>query len=1431
MRRAKGLGRNVRGALATRGASSDADGSGAPAYRGRLVLLSLAALALTGLLLAISSAFASKQVIDRLGSGGGFAGGEFSNPGDAAGNTTGAGGVPAGTVYVADEGRNRIQRFDPDGSFVSAWGANVLSAAADEVQMLQVNATAGTYTLSFGGATTAPIAYNASRSTINAALASLPTLGGSNVLVEKESSPFKISFTGSLSATNVPPIFVEDSALPGTVAITTATQGSGAYEICTVAENCRAGVATGGANAANTAKNGSLDSPQSVAVDDDTGNVYVSDRDNYRVNEYTASGTFIRSFGWGVDATAAGSEYEVCPAANRCAKGSAGAGAGQIGSTFSSGTLGLAVSPPEGEAAVGQLFLADSQNRRVNTYALDGTSPSSFGSSGNFGTTQPRKIAVDSRGIVYASDSNSSAEIDRYDTKDANGGGVGFLTSIATPPLLAGSGETATSGLAVDPDSDGAGADEDVLYVLRDPSSGSTVVQQFGPSNDPGLTAPPAAADDSHGAEAGLGSVSGLGLDYSSGRLYVSGGFSGAVYVIDDVVAPAATLNPITSFDAHSATFTGAVNPNGNRTKYRFEYVDHAGFLANGFTNASLIPIADVDLGAGTASIPLEAETPHHLVPNTTYHVRLLAKQFFTATQTIGGPLTFTTPGAAPSFHVGATADTEAATLRAAIDPENQAVTNYHFEWGASAAYGSSTPAGSLPSGTQPVAIEEEIMGLTAGQTYHYRLVATNGTGTTNGPDRTFTAATPPPALPERGYEIASLYPTEGIPVSQLETTGPNVAEDGDTINFNVLPPYPRSDTGLPFEHIYNSADKARYRSVRGPNGWQVEDIGWGTTLDGGAWSPDGRRYVFGIRENGSENARLDPDDENGRVDLYQHLPDGSDVWITRDPRIPAGTPQTASVGEVELPGVRAEVMSADGKTVVFSSKRQLSDEDTTPTPEFGAVPFRLYKWTDGQLSFIGKRPDGSVPTTGSHFGTVGSTQFSSRHALSRDGSRVIFSASRSDSNGGGGIYVQTDGEPTVEATKETGVAPLPANQPFAPTLRGASEDASRVFFTTSSRLTPDSGGSATSGGDEDLYLYDIEADEVRDLTPRLDGIEDPTVDPPAGDRADVLGVAAESQDGKRVYFVANASYDVAPNPRGELPSVAGRNLYVAELDGIEDPIELRFIATLGAADSEAWIPGLNGVASLVLGKSAYASPDGSVLGFGSSQNLTGQALGGTEQLFVYDAAVDTLACASCPPDGSLPASHVNVRFTDLGQSDRSWQNGGGERRWVSSEGSVFFHTSSPLVDEDENTAEDVYEYRDGELALISAGTGTRDSKLSNASVDGSTVFINTLDTLAPQDEEPGVPKFYAARVGGGFPLLPRGEGCDLGAGACEGPGTSAPPVAGAGSAAFEGPGDPKPNKARGCPKGKRKVRRKGNVRCIPRKHHRTAKHNRRAGR
>ena len=80
------------------------------------------------------------------------------------------------------------------------------------------------------------------------------------------------------------------------------------------------------------------------------------------------------------------------------------------------------------------------------------------------------------------------------------------------------------------------------------------------------------------------------------------------------------------------------------------------------------------------------------------------------------------------------------------MNPNGQA-TSYHFEYGTTTSYGTQAPAPPEPSAGSGSSTQPEstpITGLLAATTYHYRLVATNATGTSNGSDQTFTTASPP---------------------------------------------------------------------------------------------------------------------------------------------------------------------------------------------------------------------------------------------------------------------------------------------------------------------------------------------------------------------------------------------------------------------------------------------------------------------------------------------------------------------------------------------------------------------------------------------------------------------------------------------------------------------------------------------------------------
>ena len=95
------------------------------------------------------------------------------------------------------------------------------------------------------------------------------------------------------------------------------------------------------------------------------------------------------------------------------------------------------------------------------------------------------------------------------------------------------------------------------------------------------------------------------------------------------------------------------------------------------------------------------------------------------------------------------------AILQGSINPSDKPTT-YYFEYGTSTGYGTTTAQATLPKSKAWQPVSAVITGLSAGSTYHYRIVAWNGGGTkdkTVGSDHTFTTPSPPdpPDPPEGG--------------------------------------------------------------------------------------------------------------------------------------------------------------------------------------------------------------------------------------------------------------------------------------------------------------------------------------------------------------------------------------------------------------------------------------------------------------------------------------------------------------------------------------------------------------------------------------------------------------------------------------------------------------------------------------------------------
>lgn len=466
-----------------------------------------------------------------------------------------------------------------------------------------------------------------------------------------------------------------------------------------------------------------------------------------------------------------------------------------------------------------------------------------------------------------------------------------------------------------------------------------------------------------------------------------------------------------------------------------------------------------------------------------------------------------------------------------------------------------------------------------------------------------------------------------------------------------------------------------------------------------------------------------------------------------------------------------------------------------------------------------------------------GGQQVNRYKALSADGATVFFTANvvsgiptGSCSAHGQQLFVRLGGEKTLEVSRPLGESCGEVPCPAAPSrpnayFKGASEDGSRVFFTTDASLAE--GDKDTSN---DLYLASLGcgagAPGCGVSERQVVSLTQVSLDPHPGEAAEMVGVVRVAPDGSRVYFVAHGVLSEAANAEGGVAVAGAENMYVYD---VEDK-QTAFItdlcsgpATSGNVEDTSCPPNLEsqvgGAARNDTGlwqadPEAQTTRDGGVLVFASYGRLVKGDADSARDVYRYDASSGSLIRVSIGEEGydSNGNDEFDASVRAAGAVAGGYASTGLEldERAVSDDGTrIVFSSAGPLSPRAVNGLENVYEWSaqggpGGRVSMISGGASPNNDEDPIVSPSGRDVFFITTQGLVAGDTD-GLRDVYDARFEGGFPPVaaPR-LACS--SDACQGPLSNPAPLLVPGGA-VQAPGE---NYARPPVKKTTKKKKKG---------------------
>jgi hypothetical protein len=353
---------------------------------------------------------------------------------------------------------------------------------------------------------------------------------------------------------------------------------------------------------------------ESLSVDP-SGNIYLLDTANQRIDEFTASGTFLAQIPLAAPGETAviavradGNIYAgakglfeqtaVGECVNGCARIDPG-GITAVSVDASGDVLALSTENVEGE-----------QIAQVNEYSSTGSLLSSSGAEDL--APSSRGVAAEPAGQLFVSDAARS-QVDVFGPTVILPDATTLAPSLVTDEGAQVSGEIGAAG--------GPSAACVFQYIDEVSFQASRFAgAQSVPCSPPG----PFTGTAMHVVEASLAGLTG-GTIYRA-RILTSnsnGTHSGATLKFL-TLGPTISDTAATAVSVDAADLRGEVNPNGVESTYAFQVASKEAFEATGFATSVEVPVQPFDVGSGTSPVPV-TQTVTGLVQGTAYVARLVA--------------------------------------------------------------------------------------------------------------------------------------------------------------------------------------------------------------------------------------------------------------------------------------------------------------------------------------------------------------------------------------------------------------------------------------------------------------------------------------------------------------------------------------------------------------------------------------------------------------------------------------------------------------------------------------------------------------------------------------------------------------------------------------------------------------------------------------